>query len=289
MDVQMPVMDGLTATRLIRQQKQFDELPIVAMTAHAMREDQQQCSDAGMNDYLTKPIDLQELSRVLARWLNPALAKPSQVSATQQQPFEAKAVWQKAGIDVDGALARLGGNVERYQRLLAQFCTQYQDMASRLHQLFEEGNINEMVRLAHAVKGSAGNLGITKVYEAAMRLETLAKQGDTAVMAQAIDALSDALQPLLSVVSPMPSDSQAMAETTLDTESKAKLQTLLQTLYKQLSEADTEAVETIEILQALLPPSGQLQQLTKYVQDYDFDTALSIIKTIAASFAIELE
>jgi HPt (histidine-containing phosphotransfer) domain-containing protein len=243
-----------------------------------------------MNDYLTKPIDLQELSRVLARCLNPALAKPSQVSATQQQPFEAKAVWQKAGIDVDAALARLGGNVERYQRLLAQFCTQYQDMASRLHQLFEEGNINEMVRLAHAVKGSAGNLGITKVYEAAMRLETLAKQGDnTVAIMQAIDVLSDALQPLLSIGSPMPSDSQAMAEITLDTDSKAKLQTLLQTLYKQLSEADTEAVETIETLQTLLPSSSELQQLTKCVQDYDFDAALSIIRTMAASFALESE
>jgi len=288
MDVQMPVMDGLTATRLIRQQKQFDRLPIIAMTAHAMPEDQKQCLDAGMNDYLTKPVDLKELSRVLARWLNPAFATAGRMPA-KQHPFERKAVWQGAGLDVDGAMARLGGNIDRYQKLLAQFCVQYRDIASRLHKLFEDGNINELVHIAHALKGSAGNLGATKVHEAAMHLETITQEGDAMAIMQAIDVLSDALQPLLSIGSPMPSDSQAMAEITLDTDSKAKLQTLLQTLYKQLSEADTEAVETIETLQTLLPSSNALQQLTQCVQDYDFDAALSIMKTMMPSFANESE
>ena len=288
MDVQMPVMDGLTATRLIRQQKQFDRLPIIAMTAHAMPEDQKQCLDAGMNDYLTKPIDVQALSRVLARWLNSALEKPIRISA-KQSPFESKPDWQEAGLDIDGALARLGGNVERYQRLLARFCAQYRDIASRLHQIFIEGNINEIVQMTHTLKGSAGNLGATKVYEAAMHLETIAKEGDAVAIMQAIDALSDAMQPILSVVLPRPSESQAMAESALDTENQAKIEALLKTLYKQLSEADTDGVETIEALNALLPPSSELQQLTKCVQDYDFDAALSIIRTMAASLAIELD
>ena len=122
-----------------------------------------------------------------------------------------------------------------------------------------------------------------------MRLETLAQKGDTAAIRQAIEAASDALQPLLSVMSLIPLESKAMAESTLDAERKTKIQALLQTLYKQLLEADTEAVETLETLQTLLPPSSQLQQLAKCVQDYDFDASLPIIKTIAASFKIELE
>ena len=288
MDVQMPVMDGLTAARLIRQQKQFEKLPIIAMTAHAMLEDQKQCLDAGMNDYLTKPLDLKVLSGVLARWLNPAFVQSGGVPL-KPRPFEPKAAWQKAGLDVDGALARLDGNVERYQKLLAKFCAQYRDIANRLHQLVKEESTDEIVQLAHALKGSAGNLGATKVYEAAMRLETLAQKGDTAAIRQAIEAASDALQPLLSVMSLIPLESKAMAESTLDAESQAKVQVLLQTLYKQLLEADAEAVETLETLQTLLPPSSQLQQLAKCVQDYDFDASLPIIKTIAASFKIELE
>jgi len=232
------------------------------MTAHAMPEDQKQCLDAGMNDYLTKPIDVQALSRVLARWLNSALEKPIRISA-KQSPFESKPDWQEAGLDIDGALARLGGNIDRYQRLLARFCAQYRDIASRLHQIFEEGNINEIVHMAHTLKGSAGNLGATKVYEAAMHLETIAKEGDAVAIMQAIDALSDAMQPILSVVLPRPSESQAMAESALDTENQAKIEALLKTLYKQLSEADTDGVETIETLNTLLPPSSEVTAADK--------------------------
>jgi two-component system sensor histidine kinase/response regulator len=182
MDIQMPVLDGLAATRAIRALPGFAELPILAMTANAMSEDRQRCLDAGMNDFVTKPIDINALWRALLRWLPtrsgpgkrpadpPGAAQPSELPLVLAGPVE--------GLDTDLGLRRCLGRPDLYLRLLRQFAEGQDQEARQLQVALEQSNWLVAQRLAHTLKSVAANLG-------ALRLQALADSLERAVAAQA--------------------------------------------------------------------------------------------------------
>ena len=182
MDIQMPVLDGLAATRAIRALPGFAELPILAMTANAMSEDRQRCLDAGMNDFVTKPIDIKALWRALLRWLPyrsgpgkrpadpPGAAQPSELSLALAGPVE--------GLDTDLGLRRCLGRPDLYLRLLRQFAEGQDQEARQLQVALEQSNWLVAQRLAHTLKSVAANLG-------ALRLQALADSLERALAAQA--------------------------------------------------------------------------------------------------------
>ena len=166
MDVQMPVMDGLAATRYIRDLPGLAELPIVALTAHALAEDRDRCLAAGMNDYLTKPIDPDRLLVTLGQWIVPA-GDPARIGAlvpavAMIEPDAAgpRALRTKAspGLDLATALARLGGNERLLRSVAAEFVRDYADCAAQLRREVADGNLDAARRLAHTIKGVAGNI-----------------------------------------------------------------------------------------------------------------------------------
>ncbi len=184
MDIQMPEMDGLAATDAIRaKEKELEYRPvIVAMTAHAKDGDRQRCLEAGMDDYVSKPVRKQELEKVLDRWLTPreSLAGPSLVDAVAEQVESDAAQWSGESKDVDLASAAEDMCLEpdEYAELLAGFV---EDAAKRLVELSEGlGNGDRVVveSQAHAVKGSALNLRLGSMGEKAAELERAAKAGD---------------------------------------------------------------------------------------------------------------
>ncbi|MBN9420466.1 MAG: response regulator [Candidatus Eremiobacteraeota bacterium] len=164
MDVQMPGIDGLEATRRIRADGTLRQIPIVAMTANAMLGDRERCLQAGMTDYLSKPIDPLALHDILEKYLGPL----------SQLPLCSLEGWDgDETIETRAALDRLGGNLPLYLRLLAQFDDRNRNLVSSLQRALEEG-LDEAVRgLAHTLKGSADNLGIVQVARLAGQLEQL--------------------------------------------------------------------------------------------------------------------
>jgi signal transduction histidine kinase/CheY-like chemotaxis protein/HPt (histidine-containing phosphotransfer) domain-containing protein len=174
MDIQMPEMDGLTATRLIRSEQRLADLPILAMTAHAMSGDREKSLAAGMNDHLTKPINPQMLSESLSRWL-PAqrisaevvyLRLPKEQTLTQDNfpsflpPF-----------DIPTALLRVNGNTQLLRKLLLMFKNNYADTVSQLQKTIVSENLEDAIQLAHSLKGVAGNLEAKELYTLATKLE----------------------------------------------------------------------------------------------------------------------
>ncbi|QAZ66537.1 response regulator [Solidesulfovibrio carbinolicus] len=183
MDVQMPVMDGLAATRAIRQLPGTAELPIVALTAHALAEDRERCLEAGMNDYLTKPLEVDRLLASLGQWIAPAAAAVRGRAAVTASlvvaaPADGTAGTPVAeGMDLAAARRRLGGNERLLASVAAEFVRDYAAAAAALEGLVADGELEAARRLAHTVKGVAGTLAALPLAEAARELETVLAVG----------------------------------------------------------------------------------------------------------------
>lgn len=180
MDLQMPDMDGFTATRHIRAQPRLQGVPIIAMTAHALVEERQRCLDAGMNDHVSKPIDPDALFATLAHW-----AKPRQVPAakTEAKPARAAAIVipEIEGVDVREGVERAAGNKRLYRDLLIRFAKDHRDVGAQIAAALESGDLKQAEHIAHTVKGVAGNMSIGEIYASADKLEKAIHERNSAV------------------------------------------------------------------------------------------------------------
>jgi len=174
MDVQMPVMDGLEATRRIRADRAFDSLPIIAMTASAMTSDRDLCLQAGMNDQVTKPIDVPELFATLRRWTGagtPASAETPVLLPAQPGRDNLP------GIDLQSAVERLGSAL-LLRKLLSSFRKENLQTMQNLRDAMASGDDRLAQRIVHTVKGVGGNLGAMDLGSASLALEAAIKGND---------------------------------------------------------------------------------------------------------------
>ena len=174
MDVQMPEMDGIEATRQIRGAKsriQNPEVPIIALTAHAMKEDRKRCLDAGMNDYLAKPVQPDELAKVISRWIPGNDGTPKVQTA-------AKIVKQGLGFDGAALLERLEGDEKIYEEVIALFLEDVPGQIRCLQEAVSGGDVAMAERQAHTLKGASGNVGAMGLQKVALEIEKACKEGN---------------------------------------------------------------------------------------------------------------
>jgi signal transduction histidine kinase/CheY-like chemotaxis protein len=172
MDVQMPVMGGLEATRLIRERERGTgrHLPMVAMTAHAMKGDRERCIEGGMDDYISKPIDSAKLLALVDR-----IGKP-QSSAAEVQPEEP--VMEHEACDLNAFIERVGGDEELAREMALLFIPDATRLLDKIEQAVQDGDAERLRQEAHALKGAAGNFGAARTVNAAIELEHMGRTGD---------------------------------------------------------------------------------------------------------------
>ncbi|KQV92828.1 response regulator [Rhizobacter sp. Root1221] len=177
MDCQMPVMDGYAATRALRQNAQWQDLPVIAMTANAMVGDRDKVLAAGMNDHIAKPIKLDELFSTLARWVHPAVADEGAALENANRGADPGSLGELPGVDSRVGLAGMMGNDTLYRHLLRMFRDREGDFAARFRAARAAGDAAAAARLAHDLKSVAGTLGMRAVQEAAAALEQACNHG----------------------------------------------------------------------------------------------------------------
>ena len=141
------------------------------MTAHALVEERQNCLDAGMSDHVTKPIDPDALLATLLRWAKPRQAPVAGADVTPIKIVDAITLPEIEGVDLEGGLKRVVGNKRLYRDLLLQFASKQADAPAEIAAAIESGDRKLAERIAHTVKGVAGNLGLGQVFAAAEKLE----------------------------------------------------------------------------------------------------------------------
>jgi signal transduction histidine kinase/CheY-like chemotaxis protein/ligand-binding sensor domain-containing protein len=274
MDLQMPDMDGFTATRLLRGDPRFQNLPIIAMTAHALVEERQRCLDSGMNDHVSKPIDPDALFDTLLRWVQP---KSERQPASPQQVAK-MALPQIAGINVEEGLARVAGNQPLYHDLLSQFAAKQVDAAAQILAALASGDQKLAERIAHTVKGVAGNLGVTEVEFAAQKLEKAIREGQDSVP-ELLEQFANTLRVQIAALNQALLNSELVPPAeVLPTSFNGENVTLAIVRLKALLEAsDIDAQEAFRTLRGVAASAVEkpyLDALGESINDFDFENAL---------------
>ncbi|MES2975451.1 MAG: response regulator [Pseudomonadota bacterium] len=177
MDMQMPVMDGITATQAIRRIPALRRMPVVAMTANAMAQDRRRCLEAGMNDFLSKPIDPQELLAMLVKWIKPrAAAAAAQAPATAPPrraptPAGLESLAGVTGLDSAAGLSRMMGKKPLYLSMLQRYVTGQRNVPSQIREALDQDDWATAERLAHTCRGVSANVGATQIPNSAGALE----------------------------------------------------------------------------------------------------------------------
>jgi len=307
MDLQMPEMDGYAATTVIRSYPEWLDLPIIAMTAHAMNEERQRCLDTGMNDHIAKPIDPDSFFETLSRWCGHRMpgyqvdvqantgSKPSVSEAapiSKAEPVKAEVPQHDLtipGVDVAPALRRCSQNLDLYLRLLQIFVDSAASTPDKIRQALEKGDRGTAEREAHTMRGAAGNIGATALAAVSTELELAIEKSEenealiqkfSAASAELINALKQALQEQAekeaekeaAKIEPQAKDADA-----------AEISQLFATLRQYLEDSDSEALDYFNIHQRDMRKvlGARADEFAQSLQVFDFEITLQILDGVA--------
>ena len=290
MDLQMPVMDGYEATRRIRERWSRAELPIIAVTAHALAAERDKCLVVGMNDHLAKPFDVMALHGQLIRWIRPRsglITEEGVAEMTGKVSGEPLEMLELPGLDVRTALARLNIPLARYREVVIRFGQEHRDDAALIRENLAVGNLDAARIAAHTLKGVAGNLAARPLAKVATMMDSALKRG---CLEEARQLLSPLEADLAEVVASAAILSRAVPSAPTVPLERAAAETLaprLQELSRLLARRDLRALELLAELCPSLTEAEPLLTavLSRLVDQLDFPKALGLLQEIIRTVA----
>ncbi|WP_051261897.1 PAS domain S-box protein [Desulfovibrio inopinatus] len=282
MDVQMPGMDGYEATRAIRNQLKLVDIPIIAMTAHALVGDREKSLKSGMNEHITKPIDPSILFKTLTKWIlprNKTIYRPS--DRTQKNIVLPDSL---PGIDISSGLTRVAGNASLYRKLLWDFVRHHESAGTDLNTHLASGDITTALRLLHTVKGVAGNIAAKKLSIEARDLELRLKEEQT-IPPEAFAGFTQALESVIEGIHRFcpETTSDVSTESEMDRTQAGKKAAHLSSLLAENSfDAESAFVEFKNSMAGLA--DKRLDELHSAIDEFDFEKAQSLITQLINEF-----
>lgn len=296
MDLQMPEMDGYQATRKIRSDSRFANLPIIAMTAHATTEERQRCLDSGMNGHVGKPIDPELLFETLDRYYNPEVHGARPAAAESNQPdartVEPDSVPSIEGLDTADGLSRVIGNRKLYVKLLRQFVEEQGLAPGQIVEALRRKDHSLAERLAHTVKGVAGSLGAPAVQKAAAALEkAIAAKADSSAVAPVLNTFRSTLDDFATRLrAALPGSAAApLQPTPAASFDPARAKQVVQEMILHLNNFDPAAADCLESNQEIFRALFAAEAFTKFEQQingFSFADALAALEPAARSMGV---
>ncbi|MBF0225165.1 MAG: transporter substrate-binding domain-containing protein [Desulfobacterales bacterium] len=290
MDIQMPLMDGYTATIEIR--KWEDEsgfknhLPIIAMTAHAMAGEREKCINAGMNDYLTKPVKPKDLFKSLVKWVEP-IERGVYQKKTKSEEFDIYLPSELPGIDIKAGLGRVAGNKKLYKELLLKFCNKYNDLGEQIKLAIDSNDMNKAHELSHMIKGMAGNIGAESLYNAAADLDIAIKKKETKDFETLLKKFSSILSQLIEVIKKIDNSSEFNNSTdkikSIPEIDIGSFKKVIDELKKLIMVDYGKAIDQIQQIKQSVKNSEfyeYFEQLEHYIDDFNYDGIAQCLNTI---------
>ena len=290
MDMQMPVMDGVTATREIRKEARLKDLPIVAMTANAMQGDRDRCMAAGMNDHVAKPIEPEDLWKALLKWVHPkrplmpalAAAPPPVVAPAPAPSSPVELPPEVEGLDMATGLRRVLGRKPLYLSMLRKFAAGQKTAITQIHEALVAMDWETAERLIHTLKGVSGSIGAVVVQGRAETVETAIKtRQPRAAVDGPLGELSESLEAL---VAHLERTLPPVIDKDLVTVEEADLKVVCDTLESLLRGDDAAAGDLLEsnagLLRAAFP--NHFRRIADSTRAYDFDLALEALQAATA-------
>ncbi|MBK7000050.1 MAG: response regulator [Rhodoferax sp.] len=286
MDMQMPVMDGVTATQEIRKQPSLVRLPVVAMTANAMQGDRDRCLAAGMNDHIAKPIEPEDLWKALLKWITPR--HPVQPGQSVQPgklaipgPGETQLPSDIEGLDMASGLRRMLGKKQVYLSMLRRFVAGHKTAVVDIANALMGDDLPMAERLAHTLKGASGTIGAVGVQQLAGELEEVIRLRHPR---EEIEAHLGAVRvPLDTLITQLNQKLPAEKEQVADAVDSQRLQQVCTQLIKLLQEGDSEATDVFERHADLLGTAfpAQFPVMATAIRAFDFPTTLTTLRASA--------
>jgi two-component system, sensor histidine kinase and response regulator len=327
MDIQMPEMDGYEATKRIREYESglktrftgtnrihsasllIPRVPIIAMTAHALRGDREKCLAAGMDDYISKPVDPDQLFFVLEKWIGrsqnaddtePMVCK---LPPPLLRPDAPDALLSLAGVDISEALQRLRGDMSLFKKILKQFVTKWTGLPEELNQTLTAGDLTRLRHLAHTLKGTAGNISAKRVQAAAGELEkAVLNPNDTkkgkvsSKINEKIKQVEEELTRVLESAACLETSKKYVSGTKADSRALqrrnlSEIKPVLAEFFQRLSAYDPEAEDLMEsIVNHLIPwdLEEECRTIQTQINQFDFKGALNTLKRITDRIGIQI-
>ncbi len=293
-DIQMPLLDGIEASRIIRQEFSSHDLPIIAMSAHAKSIKWKACLAAGINDYILKPFNKRDLLAVLKKQLGyrhgiasvlPPKAAPKKTDAPALDPL--------AALNLQEGIERLGGSWEIFADILSDFCEEHASFHTTLAACLENGDFKGAATLAHSIKGASGNISAPHLFEATKDLEQACWDKKEKEIKQLLPLAHKAF--LLVCDAARQFFAQIQQDNSLNTASQAQPektsspQTVLskmQALLESLDSFDPIESETLVTeIQPLMADAAkeEISTLAKHIKNYQFDDARTVLESLMSS------
>ncbi|MBF0272673.1 MAG: response regulator [Magnetococcales bacterium] len=297
MDLQMPVMDGLTATKRIRKEKSAELLPIIAMTANAMAGDREKCLDAGMNDHIAKPVEPDEMYATLAKWITIQSGVSGQSSVSLAACRGANLVLPMPplpGIDVTRGLRNVGGNSTLYRKVLLKFACNQGGSCLEMERDLACGDQMALEHAAHALKGVSATLGVLKLADLAGKIEIQSKNGLSGLselLATTANELARIVSTIETTLVPLPTMTPEGDQPAVDVGPEV-LAPLFNEAVALLFAFDSSVAKVVEEIISLVHSEhrrNRVASIKMALGAYDFETCLSLFHAWSQEEGIHLE